>query len=444
MNDVHTLHLQVVPGRVYARRSDRTVTIPASAPGRAPTDDDAPLAALLGYVAATAGAPPGLDTVVVVHPTEWGERRREELHTAARQVARNAVLLTAAVAARRAAPVGDGERCAVAEVDGAGVTMAVLSAPDGGDVDRIARDPDLDEGLLDSPAGAERLDRLMRNVCGSVDPDVVLVTGIPGEPPGMPLCERIAERLGRGIRVIPVAASEVLAAVPDPRAVPPGDAEPLPQWLHTMPASRPTRPVRRIRWGVAAVVAVAAATAVAAGWVWTAGHAAELHVGGVEDPVAGDSAGESSATRQPTPRPPSVRHELGPVRLELPGDWRVRDPAHTDAGRVELVPGGGRDRRIVLVHSRLREDLDLAGVGEVLARRVDERSPVIRDLDPDTTFADRPVIAYVEAPDEFSLVRWFVVVESGVQVAVGCQFLVDEWAGIKNECEQAVHTVTVE
>ncbi|UGQ42996.1 MULTISPECIES: type VII secretion-associated protein [Rhodococcus] len=441
MSDVHALHLQVVPGRVYARRSDRTVTIPASAPGRVPTDDDAPLATLLGYVAATAGAPAGLDTVVVIHPTEWGERRREELHTAARQVARNAVLLTAAVAARRAAPVGDGERCAVAEVDGAGVTMAVLSAPDGGDVDRIARDPDLDEGLLDSPAGAERLDRLMRNVCGSVDPDVVLVTGIPGEPPGIPLCERIAERLGRGIRVIPVAASEVLAAVPEPPAVPSGDTEPLPQWLHTVPASRSTRPVRRIRWAVVAVVAVVAATA---GWVWTAGQGADLPAVGAEVPVAGDSADESSATRQPMPRPPSVRHELGPVRLELPGDWRVRDPVPAGAERVELVPAGGRDRRIVLVHSLLREDMDLAGVGEVLARRADERSPVIRDLDPDTTFADRPVIAYVEAPDEFSLVRWFVVVESGMQVAVGCQFLVDEWAGIKNECEQAVHTVTVE
>ncbi|MGX7733013.1 type VII secretion-associated protein, partial [Rhodococcus sp. 2H158] len=185
-------------------------------------------------------------------------------------------------------------------------------------------------------------------------------------------------------------------------------------------------------------------TPATAGWVWTAGQGAELPVVGAEDPVAGDSADESSAPRQPTPRSPSVRHELGPVRLELPGDWRVRDPAHTGAERVELVPGGGRDRRIVLVHSRLRDALDLAGVGEVLARRADERSPVIRDLDPGTTFADRPVIAYVEAPDEFSLVRWFVVVESGMQVAVGCQFLADEWAGIKNECEQAVHTVTVE
>ncbi|CCW11118.1 hypothetical protein EBESD8_16540 [Rhodococcus aetherivorans] len=193
-----------------------------------------------------------------------------------------------------------------------------------------------------------------------------------------------------------------------------------------------------------AVVAVVAVVAATAGWVWTAGQGADLPAVGAEVPVAGDSADESSATRQPMPRPPSVRHELGPVRLELPGDWRVRDPVPAGAERVELVPAGGRDRRIVLVHSLLREDMDLAGVGEVLARRADERSPVIRDLDPDTTFADRPVIAYVEAPDEFSLVRWFVVVESGMQVAVGCQFLVDEWAGIKNECEQAVHTVTVE
>ncbi|ATQ28588.1 hypothetical protein D092_20245 [Rhodococcus ruber Chol-4] len=440
MSDVRTLHMQVVPGRIHARWADRTVTIPAAAP-EPRSDDDAHPAALLGYAAATAGAPDDLDTVTVVHPTEWGERRRAQLHTAARQVARHAVLVTAAVAARRTAPPGDGERYAVVEVDGAGVTTTALTTPDG-EVDRLARDSDLDEGLLDSPAGARRLDELIRNVCGSVDPDVVLVTGSPGEPPGMPLCERIAERLGRGIRVLPVAASEMLAAVPDPGPEPPADAAAAPRWLHTEPASRP---VGRMRRGVAVVAVVAVVAAVAAvaavGLVWTSGHRADLHEEIVNDPAAGDAGGVTPGTRSPTPRAPSVRHVLGPVRLELPEGWALRGPARAD--RAELVPVGGSDRRIVLVHSILRRHLDLAGVGEVLARRAAERGEVIRDLDADTTFADRPVIAYVEAPDDFSLVRWFVVVESGIQVAVGCQFLTGEWSGIKNECEQAVHTVTV-
>ena len=434
MSDVRTLHVQVVPGRIHARWADRTVTIPAAVP-RPGSGDGAHPAALLGYAAATAGAPDDLDTVTVVHPTEWGERRRAQLHTAARQVARHAVLVTTAVAARRTAPLGDGERYAVVEVDGAGVTATALTAPDG-EVDRLARDPDLDEVLLDSPTGARRLDELIGDVCGSVDPDVVLVTGSPGEPPGMPLCERIAERLGRGIRVIPVAASEMLAAVPDPVPVPPGDAAAAPRWLRTEPASRP---VRRMRRGIAVVAVVAAVTAV--GLVWTAGHRADLHGEVVDDPALGDPAGATPGTRSPTPRVPSVQHVLGPVRLELPEGWKVRDPAGVD--RAELVPVGGNDRRIVLVHSTLRRRLDLSGLGEMLARRAAERGGVIRDLDTDTTFADRPVIAYVEAPDEFSLVRWFVVVESGIQVAVGCQFLDGEWAGIKNECEQAVHTVTV-
>ena len=51
---------------------------------------------------------------------------------------------------------------------------------------------------------------------------------------------------------------------------------------------------------------------------------------------------------------------------------------------------------------------------------------------------------YTEVPEEFSTVRWFVVVDRGWQVAVGCQFLVGEWAGIGKECEQAVHTLAVE
>ncbi len=54
------------------------------------------------------------------------------------------------------------------------------------------------------------------------------------------------------------------------------------------------------------------------------------------------------------------------------------------------------------------------------------------------------MIAYTEVPEEFSTVRWFVLVDRGWQIAVGCQFLVGgEWPGIGKECEQAVHTVAV-
>ena len=63
-------------------------------------------------------------------------------------------------------------------------------------------------------------------------------------------------------------------------------------------------------------------------------------------------------------------------------------------------------------------------------------------MDADTTFADRSVIAYTEVPDEFSEVAMVGRGLSGAcRSAVGCQFLDGEWAGIRRECEQAVHTI---
>lgn len=110
-------------------------------------------------------------------------------------------------------------------------------------------------------------------------------------------------------------------------------------------------------------------------------------------------------------------------------------------GRAELIPVGGTDRRILVVYRDLPDGIDERSVASALAERAAERAPVIRDLDTDTTFADRKVVAYTEVPDDYSVVRWSVLVFPGLQVSVGCQYLEGEWTRIRSECEQAVHTL---
>lgn len=474
MSTIDTLGLVLAPGRVFARWAEITLDCPATAAhigdgfvfadaaarrppesqvdvvarigDRSPADGpdlSAALTGLMQYAAAAVGAPPDAGTAVVVYPTRWSERRRKIAHSAARNIARNATLVTAAVAARQAVTASPVDRCVTVEVTDDGITASLLATgPDSAAAPAVTRTAVAD-GLgaadLETADGFARFDELVGSVAGPVDPDVLLVTGTPGEPSGVALCERIGERLGRGIRVVPVAASEMLAAVTAPSAA--ATAEPpIPataQWLTDVRAAEPPRPAIRRRW-ILGAAGMTVAVAVVGGAML--GHDAETVRAPETGAVAEGSDGRVPAGTVPSARSPSTRFELGPVRLELPEQWQLRN---TGSERSELVPVGGADRRIVVVHHRLDDGMDEAAVAAVLERRAAERAGVVRDLDVDTTFGDRSVIAYTEVPEEFSTVRWFVLVDRGWQIAVGCQFLVGEWPGIGKECEQAVHTVAV-
>ncbi|MEZ5153558.1 type VII secretion-associated protein [Rhodococcus zopfii] len=474
MSTSDTLGLLLAPDRVFARWGEITLDCPAvaadigdgfvfaEAAARRPAETridvvarigdrsragtggpelSAALTGLVQYAAAAVSAPPDAGTATMVYPTRWSERRREIAHTAARNVARNATLVAAAVAARQVVTASAVERCVAVEVADDGITASLLGpAPASGTapvVTRTAVDGELGAADLESTDGFARFEDLIGSVAGPVDPDVLAVTGAPGEPSGGALCELIGERLGRGIRVVPVAASEMLTAVtaPPAAAVSVSTVPATAQWLSDMRTAAPPPPATR-RWWVLAAVAVA--VAVAAGVLLGRGAGTVAPPGA--DPVAEGADGPVPAAASTSPRSPSTRFALGPVHIELPEQWRLRG---TVGQRSELVPVGGADRRIVVVHSRLGDGVDEAGVAAVLERRAAERGGVVRDVDADTTFGDRSVIAYTEVPEEFSTVRWFVVVDRGWQVAVGCQFLVGEWSGIGKECEQAVHTLVV-
>lgn len=420
------------------------------------------LTGLVRYAAAAVGAPSMVATAVVVHPTWWNERRRRLLDTAARQVAHNVLLVPVSVAACRAAHQGDAERYVVLEFAERGVTAVSVtpgSRDDGPAVDRVARNPEI---LVDDLVAADAGDTVsaegaVRSLIAAVndgreDSCVLVVTGAPGEPAGGPACEQIANRIAGTVPTVPVAAAEMVAAVSGrhtqgtaPAETAPAETSSTVPWLHEVrtPGTAPDTGDGRTAKVILAVVSFGVLAAV---FLWVGAHAPPGSVAGAGTTGDGVGATDSPASAadpdlsQPrTDRP--ARFEIGPVRLDLPGSWRLRTPESADSGRAELVPASGTDRRIVIVHSVLADGMDEHAVAAVLGTRAEERGRVIRNMDADTTFADRSVIAYTEVPDEFSEVRWSVVVFPGLQVAVGCQFLDGEWAGIRRECEQAVHTL---
>ncbi|MEU5842962.1 type VII secretion-associated protein [Rhodococcus sp. NPDC047139] len=454
-------------GRVYGEPArdapealDVTAAADAAVLGTEP-EVGALLSGLVAYAVAAAGAPAG-GAACGVHPTWWNERRRDLFRTAVRQVACDAILLPVAVAAGRAAETAPHERCVVLEFAGRGVAAVVVGSSGAEEVtvERVARDPDL--ALHDPDAGA-RLENLLTSVAGGAGPEVVMVTGGPGEPAGVESLALLVDLVGAGRRVVPVAASEMLAAVtglqrapaegePSSRVSPAAgpaieDSDRMLPWLtevRTRPGSA------RAEWdGRKRTLLVVAATTL----VLLAGAALSWPLLGDgrsdrESSNASEVVAEQELPVSPTPssgsRPvPSQRFDIGPVRLELPEGWRIRDPATAQSGRAELIPAGGADRRIVLVYRELGEGVDERSVASALAARAAERAPVIRDLDTDTTFADRKVVAYNEVPEDFSVVRWSVLVFPGLQVSLGCQYLDGEWSRIRSECEQAVHTLRI-
>lgn len=482
-----TLVLAVLPGRIQARWGETSKSIPADAArlgagwlfGEAARDtpdpvdvvetvdhlggtDSSPvevpdpgalLTGLVRYTAAAVGAPPTVDTAVVVHPTWWNERRRRLLHSAARQIAHNAVLVPAAIAACRAARHEGAEGYVVLEIGERGVTAtSVVPGPvhDSPAIGRVARAPDItgaDLAAVADLAAEEAVASLITAVTADQDGTFVLIV-VGGGPSSVSAWDRSGDGIGT-TPVVSVDAAEMTRSMSSPPRESPSRAEvsaPVP-WLQEVRPSVPA-PDARNRWIGTVLVGVVTAGVLAALFLWVG--APESHRPEGPGATATDLGTEITVGRSPEgDGPPGTEHgergatrfDVGPVQLDLPSSWRLRNPETADSGRAELVPSSGSDRRIVVVYSVLASGMDEGAVAAVLDARAAERGQVIRNLDSDTTFADRSVIAYTEVPDEFSEVRWSVVVFPGLQAAVGCQYLGGEWAGIRSECEQAVHTI---
>ncbi len=146
--------------------------------------------------------------------------------------------------------------------------------------------------------------------------------------------------------------------------------------------------------------------------------------------------------------PPEQTVVLGRVEVAVPGDWRRSDldpPAdqETDSASRTVFADPDDGRRILVVQSEVRSDSTLESVATSLGNRIAQRGDdVVSEFSPSTRFAGREVIGYRETPASGSAIRWYVIVEDGLQVSIGCQ------AGatgesVDTECARAVSSVQI-
>ncbi|WP_345314256.1 type VII secretion-associated protein [Gordonia alkaliphila] len=150
------------------------------------------------------------------------------------------------------------------------------------------------------------------------------------------------------------------------------------------------------------------------------------------------------------PRPAVVDHgaaRVGPVELTVPGGWQrteLSGDRPEDGRGIRAVFADEADgRRLIVVVTALRAGADRASVASSLAQRVAQRGDdVVVEFAASSTYGGRQVISYREAPGSGPSVRWYIVVDSGLQVSVGCQ----EGTGagrVDDACRRAVGSVRV-
>ena len=135
----------------------------------------------------------------------------------------------------------------------------------------------------------------------------------------------------------------------------------------------------------------------------------------------------------------------------VPADWREADRSGNDStARLVLTPTGatGDADRLLLVQTRLDPGAGTADVAATLQEQISGPSSsgsTYDGFDAAAQYAGRAVVRYREVPGPGSVVDWFVVVEGGYQLSVGCQHSGDDPdpAASSDRCGAAVAGVAV-
>lgn len=420
------------------------------------------LVALLRAVTAKLGFTTSVDSLVLSYPTEWGSRRRSTLEEAGSSVSARTILVPVACAIARsageasAAP-GTSRNIIVLECRPSGTTASYLvSGPDGLEVVDCDHDPD--PGVEDPGTVADtEIAALAERVSRDRSVDRILVAGLVESLDFSSLHRAVGGVFAETVDVRSVSGTTIARALEfgwrDRVDQPPVPATPRVHWLEPAPEPAERRGPRP-GWLVGAAMTVVLVIG-----LWAVFAPARHESGGGGGAVAeleSTSASTSLPALAPTSAAQPVRAEdavldRGRFRLTVPERWRERTlpPNSPSVGRTELMPDGGADRRIILVQNEVRAG---SGYREVAATLAEKRAVrmsgrgepgLFGAIESGVVFGGRSGLSYEEFPDENSLVEWHVLVEHDLQVSIGCQFLLGEWAAIESECEQVVGSVVI-
>lgn len=407
----------------------------------------------------------GVTKVVVSHPTHWGIARQRTITDAARAVANQVSMMPVSVAAA-AGVEPSGERrssasCwAVLECGLLNTTWSYV-VPQSGQYRVEACEHESAFGQLDlgsDPDAGSLFAGLTTLLASGHRVDGVLVVGDVTASGQSLIRNAVAAGLDPKVQVRTVSGIEIA------RGLVVEDDKPIQQMLVSPSSVRWLEPSpqatnghgRKRYWWLGAAVVVLIATVIGGSFLRFRGPDTEGSSSASNGVGSETISVQASRSAVPTQRPSTptrtslVDEELllGNISVLLPAGWSERAPRqsrNSETVRFELIPDSGADRRIILTQNPVREgagyDELAATLAEEIARR--DQAGSFGGLERDIVFGGRPGISYRESPDENSEVRWHVLIDSGSQVSVGCQFLTGDWASIASECEQIARSMSI-
>ncbi|GAB2689286.1 type VII secretion-associated protein [Nocardia thraciensis] len=402
-----------------------------------PTLADA-FAVLFGAVLTNLRLTGPCERLTVLAPSDWGRRRCAAVEAAAsRLVADVTVEPLALRAVSLGASTAQHQRIAVLELNPLSTTVTLVGRSGSNTwIDACEHEPTI--GLADAPdePGSAAVGAVVARLLAGQQPTYLLAVGISDPALLEALRTAIAAQCGFPVDVRPVAGAELIrGSQPPGQAARPsryGPAEPpavewdAPLRDHAV-AAQPPRSRRTLVGTVAAAAVLILAVGVAV--VLTRSS----------DGTTAAPPTTRQASAEPTARP--TPQTFGRVQTPIPGGWHIA--TQTD-NRVDLSPDSGARQRITLTQKDLAPGSSVDEVARALQAQIQRRpAGTVTDLRRDTAFGGRPGLSYEEFPSDGTTVRWQVIVDSGLQVSIGCQYPSDAWQPMAAPCEQLVRDMRI-
>ncbi|MFD4434165.1 type VII secretion-associated protein, partial [Nocardia sp. NPDC058497] len=390
-------------------------------------------------------------------PSSWSAVRRSALGHSFGRYSGSVLLESIAVrVARQRQSLATSELVVVVEIEPLDVTVsAVDRSRDQIVVAACEHEPTLGAGEWND-AAVERLTEMIKQVVEGSRPTSVLIVG----PHDEPLLERLRDFAAQTWTTQPTPLVDPLAltalllpqsSLTDQRTrpIPAQNAE----WVGTLreraaaTAPSPRVATAKIVAAVAVALTVITAGVVAAVTTWGSGADAATVAGSTApaDPSApvtrapAESSPVQPSSTQPADAP---RHTMGRVAFDIPAGWRTVTGETPE--RAALVPQTATPGRITVTYNTVAEQ---AGYDEVLrdiTARIARAEPGrFGTPERDVVFAGRRGIGYQELPGDGSVVRWYVLLDHGVQTNVGCQHGSGGWGTVSTACEEVMRSVSI-
>ncbi|WP_157117284.1 type VII secretion-associated protein [Nocardia vaccinii] len=413
-----------------------------------PTVTDA-WAVTLGAVLTNLQLPTPCEQLTIVGPSAWGRRRRAALETAARRLVSQ---VTVEPLARRAASLeastAQQQRIAVLELDPLCTTVTLIG--------RSGQDTWIEAGEFEPSVGLADVEEghgmpgvvgvIARLLAGQA-PTYLLALGVTDRGLLDALAATLAEQCGFPVDVRPLTGVELI------RGAHPGMPMPIAQTAqpagaqgsrsartefdslheHALATQPPRQGPNRLLIAAAAVIALLL--------VGVGVTVALTRSGSSHTTTAAESAGPSTTPAAATSVSRPTTQTFGRVQAQIPAGWHI---ASRLGDRVDVSPDNGARQRITLMQKTLNPGAGLDDVAETLDAQIKRRpAGQVSDLQRNAVFGDRPGLSYEESPGDGTTVRWQILVDSGLQASVGCQYAQGNWQPLSAPCEQFVHTLRI-